>query len=88
MSLSPSLFGPLSIGLPLSALAAELASASIAYPSGESAVSTYFVLGVFGLFILGMASGIAGIIHTKRMRWLPAVGFGFSAIVVILHLAA
>ena len=70
------------------ALAAEATSAFFAYPVVGSAAATNFLLCILGLLILGMASGIAGIIHAQRMRWLSVLGFGFAVSIVILHLSA
>jgi hypothetical protein len=82
-----SIFGPLSIGLPLLGLCAE--AVLILYRAdGPNPATTAILLSALGTFVLGIVFGIAGSMRGERMRQLPALGIGFNILLVAVHFLA
>ncbi len=88
MSARSSIYGPLSLALPVCGLAAEAVSVQIHSPMGQSTAMTVFFLSVFSTFMLGIAFSVVGMVRGEQLRWLPAIGFGFNLILIALHFSA
>jgi hypothetical protein len=87
MNAKRTLFGPLSIGLPMLALGAEamLGSARAPGDAVRNSLETSVLAGAFGCFVLGLVFGIVGCRRVERLRWLPAIGVGFNLVVIAIH---
>ena len=73
-----SIYGPLSVGFPVIGLGIGMASAQLLSREGSSWIALVFLASL----LLGLASGIKGMMHPERMRWLPAIGFGFNLVLL------
>jgi hypothetical protein len=82
-----SVCGPLAIGLPLLGLGVEAAAVLFLHPSSQNASVAIVLLGALGTFLLGIGFSIAGMVRGERLRWLPAIGFGFNLILIAAHFA-
>jgi hypothetical protein len=88
MNARRSIFGPLSIGLPLLGLGIEIALVLSSPPPSPNPTTTTILFIALGTFVLGLASGIVGSVREERMRRLPAIGIGLNILLVTLHFLA
>ena len=45
------------------------------------------LIGMLLLWIMGLVCGIRGMVRPERLRWLPAIGFGFNLTLILLGFA-
>ena len=79
-----SICGAISIALPVLGLGLEqlLTRGHVAANDPGS-----IILVIPIMLIVGIGAGIIGMIREERLRWLPAVGFGFNIVLIAAHMA-
>ena len=88
MNSKRSIFGPLSIGLPLLGLIIEVALVLSSPPPSPNPTTTAVLLFALGTFVLGLVAGIVGLARGERLVHLPTVGILFNLVLVGLHFQA
>jgi hypothetical protein len=58
-------------------------------PKSIGPSSKYTLILCAGLaFLCGIGTGVAGMVREERLRWLPAIGFGFNLVLILLGFTA
>jgi len=78
MNVRHSIYGPLSVGLALLGLGVEAAITFL--PVNYS----WILWSVLFMFLLGIGFGITGMVREEPLRWLPAIGFGFNIVLILI----
>lgn len=88
MNAKPSVCGPLAVGLGLVGLSLVIVTQWLPKSIGQSLGVTTIILCAGLTFLCGIGVGVAGMVREERLRWLPAIGFGFNLVLILLGLTA
>jgi hypothetical protein len=79
-----SVCGLISVALPLLGLGVEQILIRLHGADNDPGA---IILVVPVMFLVGIGAGIVGMVREERLRWLPAVGFGFNIVLIVVHMA-
>jgi hypothetical protein len=74
--------GPLSIACPLAVLGFYRVAGFLPKEALSNPWAEFLMIAPFFGFVVGLGYAIKGMIHPERLRWLPAIGFGFNLILI------